>query len=228
MRRRRAAQYTARRAAHSPVMRFLARAGLAARGVMYVVIGWLAVQIAFGHARRQADQTGALHAIGATAVGGFLLWLLVVGFIGMALWRLSEALYGSPGTPGRTADSRLTALGQAVIYGVIAYGVLRYALGAGSPPSSDTQSADLTAALMRHPGGRILVVVIGLALLGGGGRAPGAWWNGWANSAASPAASSSSQPGYSSSSRQSVLSRSRPRASTRHCVRSQRRRSAPG
>jgi uncharacterized protein DUF1206 len=149
-------------------MRFLARAGLVARGVMYVVIGWLAVQIAFGHASRQADQAGALHAIGATPVGGFLLWLLVIGFIGMALWRLSEALYGLPRTPGRTAGSRLAALGRAVIYGVIAYGVLRYALGAGSPPSSDTQSADLTAALMRHPGGRILVVVIGLALIGGG------------------------------------------------------------
>jgi hypothetical protein len=44
-------------------MRFLARAGLVARGVMYVLIGWIAVQIAVGHSRQQADRTGALHAV---------------------------------------------------------------------------------------------------------------------------------------------------------------------
>ena len=157
------------------MVRFLARAGLVARGVMYVIIGWLAVQIAFGHSGRQADQAGALHAISATPVGGFLLWLLAAGFIGMALWRLSETAFASPrttraaaGTAGGTARQRLAALGRAVIYGVIAYGVLRYALGLGSPPSSDTQSTDLTAALMRQPGGRILVVAIGVALIGSG------------------------------------------------------------
>jgi type IV secretory pathway VirB2 component (pilin) len=41
-------------------------------------------------------------------------------------------------------------------------------LGAGSPASSDTQSVDLTATLLKHPGGQVLVVVIGLALIGGG------------------------------------------------------------
>ena len=81
-------------------MRWLARAGLAARGVTYVIIGWIAVQVAFGRSRQQADRTGALHSISSTPVGDALLWLLVIGFIGMALWQLSEALYGSPGSGG--------------------------------------------------------------------------------------------------------------------------------
>jgi hypothetical protein len=149
-------------------MRFLARAGLAARGVMYAIIGWIAVQVAFGHSRQQADRTGALHSIGSTPIGGILLWLLVIGFIGMALWRLSEAVYGSPGTSGPKASSRLAALARAVVYAAVAYGVLEYAIGAGSPQSSDEQSVDLTATLLRHPGGRALVVVIGLAFIGGG------------------------------------------------------------
>jgi hypothetical protein len=149
-------------------MRFLARAGLAARGVMYVIIGWIAVQIAFGHSRQQADRTGALHSISSTPVGGVLLWLLVIGFFGMALWRLSEALYGAPGTSGRKASQRLAALARAIVYGVIGYGILKYVLGAGGPQSSDTESVDLTATLLRHPGGQALVVVIGLAFIGGG------------------------------------------------------------
>jgi len=162
------ARYAGRRAANSGALRFLARAGLAARGVMYAIIGWIAAQIAFGHSRQQADRTGALHSIGSTPVGGVLLWLLIIGFIGMALWRLSEALYGSPGTSGRKPSQRLAALARAIIYGVIAYGILKYALGEGSPQSSDTQSVDLTATLLKHPGGQALVVVIGLAFIGGG------------------------------------------------------------
>ncbi len=74
-------------------MRWLARAGLAARGVLYLTIGWIALQVAFGHSRQQADKNGALHELGATPVGRFLLWLLVGGFIGMALWQLSVAVY---------------------------------------------------------------------------------------------------------------------------------------
>ena len=167
-RRSRSARHAGRRAANSEALRWLARAGLAARGVMYVIVGWIAVQVAFGRSRQQADRTGALHSISSTPVGGVLLWLLVVGFIGMALWQLSEALYGAPGSDGTKASKRLAAFARAVIYAVIAYGVLKYALGEGSPKSSDTQSVDLTATLLRYPGGQALVVVIGLALIGGG------------------------------------------------------------
>jgi Domain of Unknown Function (DUF1206) len=149
-------------------MRFLARAGLAARGVMYVIVGWIAVQIAFGDSRQQADRSGALHVIGNTRIGAIALWLLVVGFIGLALWRLSEAIYGSPGTGSRKTGSRLAALARCALYAVVAYGVLEYALGVGGPPSSNQQSVDLTATAMKHPGGRVIVIVAGLAFIGGG------------------------------------------------------------
>jgi hypothetical protein len=161
---RRRARYASKRAASSPVMHALARTGLAARGVLYVIIGWLAVQIAFGHARQQADRTGALHALAGTGLGEVLLWLLVIGFAGLALWRLAEAVYGTPGS----ASSRLAALGRAAVYAVTAYGTLRFALGKGAPQSSDQQSVDLTADVMKHPGGQVIVVIVGLALIGGG------------------------------------------------------------
>jgi hypothetical protein len=157
-----------KRAAKSPVMRFLARIGYAARGVMYILIGWIAILIAFHKTGQQADRTGALHAVAATPVGGVVLWALVAGFAGMALWRLSEAAYGSPGKDGRKATTRLAALARAVVYGLVAYGILKYAIGAGGPKSSDSQSVDLTATAMREPGGRVLVIVIGLALIGAG------------------------------------------------------------
>jgi Domain of Unknown Function (DUF1206) len=162
------AKYEGRRAANSQAMRFLARAGLVARGVMYVLIGWIAVQIAVGHSRQQADRAGALHAVAATPVGGIVLWLLVAGFIGMALWRLSEAIYGAPGQGRQKASARWASFARAVMYGVIAYGVLKFAIGAGAPQSSNKQSVDLTATAMKYPGGKFLVIVIGIVLVGAG------------------------------------------------------------
>ncbi len=162
------ARYAGRRAAGSQTMRHLARAGLVARGAMYAIIGWIAVQIAFGHSSQLADRTGALRLIGNSQPGEIALWLLVAGFIGMALWRLSEAIYGAPGSGGRKVGTRLAALGRVVLYAIVAYGVLRYALGLGAPPSTNQQSVDLTATAMSHPGGRVLVVLAGLALAGAG------------------------------------------------------------
>jgi putative copper export protein len=135
---------------------------------MYVLIGWIALEIAFGNSSQQADKSGAMRTLSSTPVGAAGLWLLVVGFFGMALWRLCEAIYGAPGPGGRKATTRLGALGRVVIYGVTGFGVLKYALGAGGPQSTDKQSEDLTAALLRHQGGQALIVIIGLALIAGG------------------------------------------------------------
>ncbi|HWG14690.1 MAG TPA: DUF1206 domain-containing protein [Streptosporangiaceae bacterium] len=159
---------TSRRAAHSPALRWLARAGLTARGVLYVIIGWIAIQIAFGQSGHQADQTGALRLLGRNPAGEVALWLLVIGFAGMCLWRLTEAIYGAPGPDGDKATTRLAALGRVLVYGFITFGVLKYAVGVGAPKSSDQQSVDLTATVMSHPGGPVVVIIVGVALAAGG------------------------------------------------------------
>lgn len=153
-----------RRAAHqraSKPMAWLARAGLVARGVMYVLIGIIAVQIALTGSRQQADRTGAVRLVAHTPFGSVLLWLLVAGFAGMTLWRLSESIWGASGPDGQKASTRLASLARAALYGVITYGILEYALGIGQPASSDTQSRDLTAAALHHPGGQEIVGIAG-------------------------------------------------------------------
>ena len=164
--RRRARRTTPGGPAGTRALVLLGRAGFLARGVMYVVIGWIALQIAFGKTRQQADRTGALHALSATPFGVVALWVLVVGFLGMALWRLSEAVW--PTGEGRKASARALSFAKAVIYAVLGYGTLKYAIGAGAPQSSNQQSVDLTATVLRHTGGQVAVVVIGLAFIGGG------------------------------------------------------------
>jgi len=159
---RRSRNRAGRQPAPSPALRGLARAGLAARGVVYMLIGWLAVRIAFGNPRQQADSTGALHAVAQSPFGKALLWLLAAGFAALAVWRLAEAAAGT-GT-GR----RLQALGLGVLYAVVAFGTLKYALGLGAPQSGDKQAVDLTATAMQHEGGKLVVIIIGFVLIGGG------------------------------------------------------------
>ena len=159
---------TGRRAADSPVIAGLARAGFAARGVMYILIGIIAVEIAVEGSRQHADNSGAVRLAAANPFGSVILWLLVAGFAGMTLWRLSEAAFGAAGPDGGKASSRLGSLGRAVIYGLITYGVLKYALGVGAPSSTDRQSRDLTAKALHYPGGQALVIIAGIAFLVGG------------------------------------------------------------
>jgi hypothetical protein len=145
-------------------MAALARAGLAARGLLYIVIGIIAVQIAMGSSRQQADQTGAVRLVAATPFGAGLLWLLAIGFTGLMLWQLCAAVWGSPGPDGSKPSRRLGALAKAVFYAVAAASIFKYAIGLGAPASSDRQSQDLTARLMHAPGGQALVAVAGLVV----------------------------------------------------------------
>jgi len=159
------ARMTTRRAASSPAMSWLARAGLAARGVMYVLIGIIAIQIALGSSRQQADRTGAVRLVASTPFGSVVLWLLVAGFAGMTLWRLSEAVWGANGPNGHKATQRLASLGRAILYAFVTWGILKYALGIGGPSSSDKQSQDLTAAALKVHGGQALVAIAGVVIV---------------------------------------------------------------
>jgi hypothetical protein len=112
-------------------MRGLARAGLAARGVNYPLIGSLAIQIALGSRGTQADTTGALRAVAKHPGGSVVLWLLAAGFAGLALWRFAETAYGQAGPGGRTAPKRLTSLALGVLYGCICGIVINFIVGVG-------------------------------------------------------------------------------------------------
>lgn len=156
----------ARQAANSSVMEGAARWGFGARGVIYLLIGVLALQIAFGGSGEQADRGGALAEIAKKPFGSVMLWILGIGLVGMALWRLSEAVVGGAGEDGKKATKRLMSAGRFVFYGFVAYSVLAFAVGGKSSGSgsSDQQSQDITARAMEWPGGRWIVGIVGVAI----------------------------------------------------------------
>ncbi|MFE9997064.1 DUF1206 domain-containing protein [Streptomyces avermitilis] len=153
----------ARRAATGSMREGAAKAGLVARGVIYVLVGVLAMRIAFGGSRHQADRTGALQEISSKPFGAVLLWALGAGVVGMAVWRLSEALFGAAGQDGGKASKRLLSAGRCAFYVFVAYSVLSFAAGSGGGGSSDDQSKDVTAKALQWPGGQWIVGAAGIA-----------------------------------------------------------------
>jgi hypothetical protein len=149
-------------------MGVLARLGLVVRGVLYLLMGILALQIAFGSGGEEADSSGAIQTLAAEPGGEVLLWLIVVGLAGLTLWRLAEAAFGASGPDGHKASERLMSLGRAFVYGFLFVTTLLFTLGAGDQKSTDSRSRDLTAQAMHDvPGGRWLILLAGLALIGG-------------------------------------------------------------
>ena len=164
----------ARRASDSPAAHFLARAGLTARGVIYILVGWVALLVALGQSAREADQQGALQLLAGKSYGLVSLWLLGIGFAAYALWRLSEAAFGVTGEPPG-AGPRLKSLARSVIYAGLAY--LTFTVISGTDRSQSRRQQDMTATAMQHPAGRwlvglagLIIVICGLVLVAEGAR----------------------------------------------------------
>ncbi len=159
----------AHRAATNHWMLLLARIGYGARGVVYLVIGILALQLALGLGGSATDQHGALMTISQQPFGKFLLIILTIGLLGFALWSFIQAAFDTEGK-GKKAKGIVSRLGYAVVgfsYALLAYGALLLASGSGNGGKGSTQSAqDWTAVLLKQPLGVALVILVGLVVIG--------------------------------------------------------------
>lgn len=155
--------HDAARTAHdSRAVEVLARLGLAARGLVWLVLSALAFSLVLGQSA-QADQEGALRALAAAPFGRPLLAVLAAGFAGYAAWLLLEAAVGYRGDESRTLH-RIRAGIKALVYLALSVSTVSFlARGAGSGTAESR-----TAEVMSHPGGRTAVGLVGLVLLGVG------------------------------------------------------------
>jgi hypothetical protein len=147
----------------------LARFGFAAKGFVYVVVGFLAAQAAFGTGGQTTDTQGALQAIVTQPFGRILLALVAIGLIGYVLWRLVEAVLDPEGN-GTDAKGLVKRLGSginALVYAGIAFSAIKLAAGAGGGGSSgDSSTQDWTARILSQPFGQWLVGLGGLLVIG--------------------------------------------------------------
>ncbi|MGW0175583.1 DUF1206 domain-containing protein [Rhodococcus sp. NPDC003322] len=159
------------RATDSTAFERAARGGHLMSGFVHLLIGYVVVRLAFGGGGT-ADQSGALGTLASTAGGAIVLWIGVVVFVAMGLWRLAETVIGPHATEttpreGASLFDRAKAFGLAVVYFAFAYSAFRFARGSGK--SSGEQNAGLSARLMESDGGKAVLVVVGLIAIAIGG-----------------------------------------------------------
>jgi len=158
----------AEQAGDSTSLVWLARAGLIAYGVVHLLIGWLAVRIAWSApAGKSADTSGALKTLAREPFGDFLLALVAFGLMALALWQVSEAFWGYRNRkPAERAGKRLTCGAKAVIYAALGASAASFALGSGSSSSQSQKQA--TSGVLAWPGGREIVEVAAVIIVGVG------------------------------------------------------------
>lgn len=147
----------------SPWVQRLARLGYAAKGVVYVIIGALAAQAAFG-ARHVEGSEGAMVAILRQPFGRVLLGIVALGLAGFVLWRFVQAAL-NPEHRGDGAKGLVTRIGlliSALAYTALTLAAVRMVRGSGGGQGSGARH--WTARLMEQPFGRIAVGLVGAAI----------------------------------------------------------------
>jgi succinate dehydrogenase/fumarate reductase cytochrome b subunit len=153
---------TARKAHTSDAADWGARAGIIARGLLWLTIGLLAARVALGDGGR-ADKGGALEALKQQPFGKVLLVALAAAFAAHAVFRVLE------GTVGRRDEDddrkrllkRAWSLCRAAAYLFLAGSTVKLLV---SGPSSESASKP-TAEVMAWPAGRWLVGAVALGIV---------------------------------------------------------------
>jgi hypothetical protein len=152
---------------------WVARGGLVAKGVSYAIVGVLAIQVALGEGGRATSREGALATIAQNGLGRALLVVLVFGFAAYALWRFVSAFAereDDDDASGKAKNwgKRAGYVGRGLIYAGLTYATIRILAGSGGGQSQNEEAKSTTAGLLEWPGGRWLVGLVGLAIVGAG------------------------------------------------------------
>jgi hypothetical protein len=144
---------------------WVSRAGFVARGIVYLIIGVLALELALGNGGTNANQQGALRTIAAQPFGQVLLILVAVGLGGYALWRLARGIVGHGPEDSDSGLDRVAAIASGVVYAGLCAIAVEILVGSGS---SSGGAQKTTAGVFAWPAGTWLVAIAGVVLIGVG------------------------------------------------------------
>ena len=156
---------TAHKAAFSPPMEILARLGYGVRGVIYLVMGLLAVQVALGKGGALASPQGAIAAMGRQSAGLIFLWVILLGIISYSVWGLIRAFF-DPLQKGNDMKGLLTRFGffaSALGYAFLAFTTYGYIKGASQ--SAGGSQTKMLSSVMAMPFGRWAIGLLGLIVV---------------------------------------------------------------
>jgi hypothetical protein len=159
-------------AASHPWFERFARFGYAARGLVYFVIGLLAIEAAIGAGGKTTGSKGALQTIVVQPFGKFLLAIIAFGIVGYVLWRLVQAILDPEDSGQKTGAKQIAKrLGYAMsafAYAGLAATAVKLIIGSGGGGNGNQSAQDWTARFLAQPFGRWMVGAAGIVVIGVG------------------------------------------------------------
>lgn len=153
---------------HQKSLSAIARSGYSARGIVYLIIGGLALLAAFGGDGKTVGSKGALGTLANETAGQLVLVLIAIGLFGYAIWRAVQAFFDADdhGTDPRGLVVRGGLLISAITHLLLGLYALSlpFTLSSGSAGGS----SGAISWLMRHEYGHYLVGLAGIAIAGAG------------------------------------------------------------
>jgi hypothetical protein len=154
-----------KQARNSDWLDYAIRAGLVCYGVVHLLVGWLALQLALGERSENASNKGAMQELTQQPYGEVLVWAIAIGMFLLVIWRILEALFGHQEKQGGDRlKARAVSAGKAVIYAVVGITALNVAIGSKSSKGGSTW----TQTVMDWPAGQWIVAAVGIAVIGYG------------------------------------------------------------
>lgn len=157
----------------------LARAGYVSRGSVYLIIGVMAVAAAFGGGRNPSGTKDALKAVFAQPLGTALVALIAAGLLCFSVWRGAQSIFDADriGFDGPAFRKRMVQFLSGIIYLSLAGSAITLIMG--YKLKDDGQNArDWTSYLMSLPAGRVIILIIGIAVICAGFRFIWKSWTG--------------------------------------------------
>ena len=150
-------------------LRAMARFGFAAKGIVYFLMGLLALLAATGQQGGQtADKRQAVQTLQDLPGGPLLLGLIAFGLLGYIIWRFTQALRDTEGkgSGAKGIGRRLGYAGSGLLYASLAWYAAQLAMRGSGSTSNGQQT--LVATVLSWPGGDWIIILVGLAIIGGG------------------------------------------------------------
>lgn len=144
----------------------IARAGYAAKGLVYMVVGALAVRTAMAGGEAH-DAAGALAWVRDSTAAGWALEAVAIGLAAFVVWRLVQAAFDPEhvGIDGKRVALRLFRLVSAVVHGSLAVTAWQLSSGGRAEGGGEEHWAGV---LMAQPMGRWLAFAVGAGIIGYG------------------------------------------------------------
>ncbi len=152
----------------APWIEWFARVGYAAKALLYIVVGVLALQSALGNGGQTTGSRGALTTLVRQDFGALILVVIAAGLFGYAAWRIIEAILDPEhrGTSAKGLAVRTSFAVRGIVHAALGLQAVRLATGTARGRGHAVEA--WTARLLDAPFGRWLVVGVGLAVAGYG------------------------------------------------------------